>query len=545
LPIWIDEVLSGKKRVLETRDPNHVGMYVCGVTVYDRCHIGHLRSMLSFDALVRYLEYQRYSVRYVRNFTDVDDKIIDRAREIEAGPAGDWRRAERYATFTEKDWALRDADDAEIRARAAGAGKPVALVVSEYFIEKFQEDFACFAMRVPDVEPKVSDHMPQIVEYIGRIIGRGFAYEAGGDVYFDVAAYDAATGAYGKLSRRDAAAMLEGARVSPTEHKRNGADFALWKAQKPGEPAWDSPWGPGRPGWHIECSVMSTQYLGNTFDIHGGGKDLIFPHHENEIAQAEAACGEPFCRNWLHNGFVTVDGVKMSKSLGNFLSLFDALGLALPEVWRLLVLSVHYQSPIDFSRTRVNEAGERVRGSVDVAAERVQYFYQTLERADEALAEKVPDPDAPLLQTHVTGKLKDRFCEAMDDNFNTAVALTLMGEAARAINELVSLKAKEVKKLGEASVLRTLHLLTVELRETAAVLGLFTEEPAAFLARFRAHELKKRGLEASWIEQKIAERGAAKAERDFARADALRLELDARGIELRDMPGRTAWDVRV
>jgi len=545
LPIWIDEVLSGRKIPLETRDPNRVGMYVCGVTVYDRCHIGHLRSMLSFDALVRYLEYQRYQVNYVRNFTDVDDKIIDRAREIEAGRDGDWRRAERYATFTEKDWALRDADDAEIRTRAASTDKPVALVVSEYFIEKFQEDFSCFAMRVPDVEPKVSDHMPQIVEYIGRIVERGFAYEAGGDVYFDVAAYDDATHAYGKLSRRDAAAMLEGARVSPTERKRNGADFALWKAKKPGEPAWNSPWGPGRPGWHIECSVMSTQYLGTTFDIHGGGKDLIFPHHENEIAQAEAECGEPFCRNWLHNGFVTVDGVKMSKSLGNFLSLHDALGLALPEVWRFLVLSVHYQSPIDFSRTRVTEAGERVRGSVDVAAERVQYFYQTLERADEALAGREPDPEAPLLHTHVAGRLEERFCEAMDDNFNTAVAITLMGEAARAINELVALKAKEVKKLGEASVLRTLHDLTSGLRGIASVLGLLTETPGAFLDRFRAHELGKRRLEAAWIEQKIAERGAAKAERDFSRADGIRLELDALGIELRDMPGRTAWDVRV
>ena len=545
MPIWIDEVLSGKKITLQTRDPNRVGMYVCGVTVYDRCHIGHLRSMLSFDALVRYLEYQRYRVDYVRNFTDVDDKIIDRAREIEAGPAGDWRRAERYATFTEKEWALRDADDAAILTRAGGAGKPVALVVSEYFIEKFQEDFSCFAMRTPDVEPKVSDHIPQIVAYIGRIVERGFAYEAGGDVYFDVAAYDDATHAYGKLSRRDAAAMLEGARVSPTERKRNGADFALWKTQKPGEPAWDSPWVPGRPGWHIECSVMSTQYLGTTFDIHGGGKDLIFPHHENEIAQAEAACGEPFCRNWLHNGFVTVDGVKMSKSLGNFLSLQDALALALPEVWRFLVLSVHYQSPIDFSRTRVAETGERVRGSVDVAAERVQYFYQTLERADEAIAGRSPDADAPLLHTQIAGRLKERFCEAMDDNFNTAIALTLMGEAARAVNELVSLKAKEAKKLGEASVLRTLHALTAELREVSAVLGLFSEAPTAFLDRFRAHELDKRRLEAAWIERKIAERGAAKAERDFARADAIRLELDALGIELRDMPGRTAWDVRV
>ncbi len=545
MPIWIDEVLSGKKTTLETRDPNRVGMYVCGVTVYDRCHIGHLRSMLSFDALVRYLEYQRYQVRYVRNFTDVDDKIIDRAREIEAGPEGQWRRADRYATFGPKDWALRDADDAEIRARAASTEKPLALVVSEYFIEKFQEDFSCFGMRVPDVEPKVSDHMPQIVAYIERIISRGYAYEAGGDVYFDVTAYDASTHAYGKLSRRDAAAMIEGARVSPSELKRCGADFALWKAQKPGEPAWPSPWGPGRPGWHIECSVMSTQYLGVAFDIHGGGKDLIFPHHENEIAQAEAAGDAPFCRNWLHNGFVTVDGVKMSKSLGNFLSLFDALELALPEVWRFLVQSVHYQSPIDFSRTRVNEAGERVRGSVDVAAERVQYFYTTLSRAAEALAGRTINADAPLVNTQIAGRLKERFCEAMDDNFNTAIAITLCGEAARAINELVSLKSKEIKKLGEDSVYHTLHTLTAELIEVAGVLGLFSENPETFLTRFRLHELKKRGLEAGWIEQKIIERGAAKAERDFARADAIRLELDALGIELRDSPGKTLWDVRV
>ena len=545
MPIWIDEVLSGKKKTLQTRDPNQVGMYVCGVTVYDRCHIGHLRSMLSFDALVRYLEYQRYQVRYVRNFTDVDDKIIDRAREIEAGRDGDWRRAERYATFGPQDWALRDADDDAIRARADGSEKPLALVVSEYFIEKFQEDFSCFGMRVPDVEPKVSDHMPQIVDYISNIIARGYAYEAGGDVYFDVAAYDAATHAYGRLSRRDAAAMIEGARVSPSENKRNGADFALWKAQKPGEPAWPSPWGPGRPGWHIECSVMSTQYLGTTFDIHGGGKDLIFPHHENEIAQAEAACDAPFCSNWLHNGFVTVDGVKMSKSLGNFLSLHDALGLALPEVWRFLVQSVHYQSPIDFSRTRVNEAGERVRGSVDVAAERVQYFYQTLSRAAEALSGRTINPDAPLLNTQIAGRVKERFCEAMDDNFNTAIAIGLCGEAARAINELVSLKSKEVKKLGEESVARTLQVLTTELREVAGVLGLFSEDPETFLDRFRRHELKKRNLDAAWIEQRIQERGAAKAERDFARSDAIRLELDGLGIELRDSPGRTDWDVRI
>ncbi len=545
MPIRIDDVLSGKLKNLDTREPNHVRMYVCGVTVYDRCHIGHLRSMLSFDAIVRYLEYQRYKVTYVRNFTDVDDKIIERAREIAQGPDGDWRSSPRYATFTPAEWELRLSDDEAIRVRAQNDPRHPALVVSDYFIEQFNHDFNDFGMRKPDIEPKVSDHMPQIIAFIQRIIDRGFAYVADGDVYFDVPAYDAATHAYGKLSRRDAAEMLEGARVAPTDNKRNAADFALWKAQKPGEPAWDSPWGPGRPGWHIECSVMSTHYLGFNFDIHGGGKDLVFPHHENEIAQAEAACDQPFCSNWMHNGFVTVDGVKMSKSLGNFLSMHDARKAALPEVWRFLVLSVHYQSPIDFSRTRTNEAGERVRGSIDIAAERVQYFYQTLLRADEFLAGREFDPEAPLLQTHVAGRIRERFCEAMDDNFNTAVAVSLFGEAARAINELVSLKAKEIKRLGEDSVLRTVHDLAFGLRETAGVLGLFSEDPVSFLDRFRRHELAKKNIEPAWIEEKIRERSLAKAEKDYARADAVRQELAALGIELRDTPGKTDWDVRI
>lgn len=545
MPIRIDDVLSGKIKNLTTREPNHVRMYVCGVTVYDRCHIGHLRSMLSFDAIVRYLEYQRYKVTYVRNFTDVDDKIIERAREILEGPNGEWRTSPRYASYTPEDWFLRLADDEAIRLRLSNDTRHAALVVSEYFIEQFNNDFKDFGMRKPDVEPKVSNHMPQIIDFIQRILDRGFAYVADGDVYFDVPAYDAATHAYGKLSRRDASEMLEGARVAPTDNKRNAVDFALWKAQKPGEPAWDSPWGPGRPGWHIECSVMSTHYLGFSFDIHGGGKDLIFPHHENEIAQAEAACNQPFCNNWLHNGFVTVDGVKMSKSLGNFLSMHDALVAALPEVWRFLVLSVHYQSPIDFSRTRTNEMGERIRGSIDIAAERVQYFYQTLLRADEFLTGRSFDSEAPLLQTHVVGKIRMRFCEAMDDNFNTALAISLFGEVARAINELVSLKPKEIKRLGEDSVVRTVHELVLELRETAGVLGLFTENPALFLDRFRCHELTKRKIDLTWIQEKINERSRAKSEKDYARADAVRQELLDRGIELRDTPGKTDWDVRI
>ncbi|MBU1219019.1 cysteine--tRNA ligase [Myxococcota bacterium] len=544
MPVIINDVLSGKKVEFLPRDPGKAGIYVCGVTVYDRCHIGHLRSSLSFDAIVRHLEYRGYKVTYVRNFTDIDDKILGRSAEIEEGPTGSWRKSERYNTFTDSDWVLRDSDDENIRKINAQSGRPLALDVSDYFITQFHNDYSPFDMREPDEEPRVSENMNDIIDLIEKIIDNGFGYESGGDVYFDVEAYHSKTGNYGVLSRRDYSQLREGARVTPGDLKRNGVDFALWKAAKTGEVSWDSPWGKGRPGWHIECSAMSCHFLGQTFDIHGGGKDLIFPHHENEIAQSEAGYGHKFSKYWLHNGFVTVDGVKMSKSLGNFLSLDDANRLAMPEVWRYLILSVHYSSPIDFSMTKTNENGDVLRGSVDVAAERVHYFYQTIERANEILKDVEIIPDVPLVKPDIAGKLVSKFNEAMDDDFNTAIAISYLGETAKSINELVSLRPKEVRKIGEESYYLTLSILLNELTTCSKVLGLFTQDPSEFLNKMRHFELNKRGMTVAEIEEVMTKRKAAKDERNFELADSLRDSLLEKGIFFKDMPGYITWDVR-
>jgi cysteinyl-tRNA synthetase len=316
MTIQIDNVLTGKKGPFEPVEPDQVRIYVCGVTVYGRCHVGHLRCYLSFDAILRYFRYRGFEVRYVRNFTDIDDKIIARAREIEQGPDGEWRSGDAYTAYDSCQWDERLAEDQRILERAKGSDRHLAEVVSDHFIDVFRkEDFGPFDLLEPESEPRVSEHIPAVIALIEKIVERGFAYEVEGDVYFDVPAYHEATGAYGKLSGRDYTQLVEGARVAPSERKRSAPDFALWKRSGEGEPSWPSPWGDGRPGWHIECSAMSAAKLGQPFDIHGGGKDLIFPHHENEIAQSEAATGKPFCNVWMHNGFVTVDGVKMSKSL--------------------------------------------------------------------------------------------------------------------------------------------------------------------------------------------------------------------------------------
>ena len=375
MTVQIQNVLTRRKEEFAPLEAGKVKIYVCGVTVYGRCHVGHLRCYLSFDAVLRYLAYRGYEVRYVRNFTDIDDKIINRAQEIAAGADGAWRREAAYSGYTEEQWADRFAEDAQIRARAAGQSRHLAEIVADHFIDVFRnEDFAPFDLFPAAVEPRVSERIPAVLALIQKIIERGYAYHVDGDVYFDVPAYHAATGKYGALSGRDFTQMQEGARVAPTEKKRCGVDFALWKKAAAGEPSWPSPWGDGRPGWHIECAAMGAEELGQPFDIHGGGQDLIFPHHENEIAQSEAATGVQFSRFWMHNGFVTVDGVKMSKSLGNFITIEAALRLAPPEVWRLLVLGTHYAHPIDFSRTREDAAAascETVRGTIDIAFDRL------------------------------------------------------------------------------------------------------------------------------------------------------------------------------
>src|SRR3989441_2611922 len=327
--LTIYNTLSGKKEPFQSLQPKTVWMYVCGVTVYDYCHIGHARSALVFDMIRRYFEYSGYTVEFVKNFTDVDDKIIKRANE---------------------------------------QGVSCEEITFKY-IQAYYEDMGKLGIRQASIEPKATDHMTDIIHLTERLVKKGLAYQVDGDVYFEVAKYSG----YGRLSKRRLDDMQAGARVEVDERKRHPMDFALWKASKPGEPSWESPWGKGRPGWHIECSVMSTKYLGQPFDIHGGGTDLIFPHHENEIAQSEGAKGCAFARYWLHNGMVTIDQEKMSKSLGNFMTVQEAAGRVGGEAVRLFVLGTHYRSPLDFSPDRLDES-----------ARALTRVYETLARADEA-----------------------------------------------------------------------------------------------------------------------------------------------------------------
>jgi cysteinyl-tRNA synthetase len=549
MAIRIHNVLSRSKEIFTPINEGEIHMYVCGVTVYGRSHVGHLRCYLSFDAIIRYMRYRGYDVKYVRNFTDIDDKIIMRAREIEAGPNGEWRGGEAYANYDENQWKERFEEDDKILKKAASQeGKHLAQVVSSHFIDVFtNEDFGPFNLFPPMEEPKVSDHIPEVVSLIEKIIEQGFAYEVGGEVYFDVPAYHDTTGAYGKLSGRDYTQLMEGARVKPTDKKRSGQDFALWKGATPGEPVWDSPWGPGRPGWHIECSAMSVDKLGQPFDIHGGGKDLIFPHHENEIAQSEAAMGKPFCNIWMHNGFVTVDGVKMSKSLGNFITIKDALELAPPEVWRLLMLGTHYANPIDLSRTREvsGDKTETVRGTIDIAYDRLEYFYETLKRAEDLLSGTEIPADVVSVKALKKLDVLKSFAEVMDDDFNTAKALADIGEGMRLVNELADMKAKKIKKLdgGRPAWLYTIKEIASELGEALVVLGLcsFTTDQA--LGQMRDFSVQKLGLDTTVIEAKIVEREEARKAKDWVRSDGVRDELKEMGVELRDSPTGTDWKV--
>ena len=391
MPLRVYNTLTGKKEEFQPLIPGKVGMYVCGVTVYDYCHIGHARANVVFDIVFRYLRFLGFDVNYVRNYTDVDDKIINRANE-------------------------RGIDSREL---------------AEEFIRAFDEDMERLGMALPTHQPKATEHIPQIITLIERLIERGIAYEAAGDVYYAVEKFPD----YLKLSKRNLDEMQAGARISPGEQKRNPMDFAIWKGAKPGEPAWESPWGAGRPGWHIECSAMSMELLGESFDIHGGGKDLVFPHHENEIAQSEGATCKPFVRYWLHNGFVNINQEKMSKSLGNFFTIRDILKRYDPEVVRFFLLTAHYRSPIDFSDQNLEDARSGLTR-----------FYEGLLAAAETLA-KHPAPERPACPVISDAErevydrletLEDRFAEAMDDDFNTALAIAHLFEGVRAMNRLVA-----------------------------------------------------------------------------------------------------------
>jgi cysteinyl-tRNA synthetase len=452
----IYDTLSREKREFVPVHPGKVGMYVCGMTVQDRPHVGHIRASLSGELMRRYLEHVGYDVTYVYNFTDVDDKIIERANKegVEYGSVSE-RNIEAYLRFADLHNILR---------------------ATHY--------------------PRATQHIPEIFELIRTLIEKGHAYAAGGDVYFDVRSKSD----YGKLSGRRVDDMREGYRIEPGEQKRDPLDFALWKGAKPGEPAWDSPWGPGRPGWHIECSAMSLKYLGSPFDLHGGGQDLIFPHHENEIAQSEAATGRPFANFWTENGMVNLGGEKMSKSTGKLFFIEDIAASVDPEVVRYYLLSTHYRSPIEFTLERLSEAG--------VAYQRLR---SPLERADAWDAPDGPDPGGELgEQLEAAGRL---FHEAMDDDFNSAKAIGHLFDLSRQVNRALD------DGLGSAARVAARRLLNL-----GAVLGLFWKAPAG----------------EAWspeVLHLVEAREAARKARNWAEADRLRGELLGLGVVVEDSPG--------
>ncbi|RLB06683.1 MAG: cysteine--tRNA ligase [Deltaproteobacteria bacterium] len=465
-----------------------VGMYVCGVTVYDLCHIGHARSAVVFDVIYRYLKYKGYEVTYVRNFTDVDDKIINRALQ--------------EGTSTDE--------------------------IAEKYIQEFYTDMGALGLQEPTFEPRATEHIPEMIEMIKRLLEKGHAYLVGGDVYYSVESFPE----YGKLSKRSLDEMKAGARVEVDERKRNPLDFALWKAAKPEEPSWESPWGRGRPGWHIECSAMSQKYLGETLDIHGGGKDLIFPHHENEIAQSEGATEKPFVRYWLHNGFVNIDREKMSKSLGNILTVKEILKDYHPEVVRLFLISRHYRSPIDFSRQEM-----------EVVRRNLERFYQTLAEINKILDEGVEKIDArgglspeEMAIYRRVEEFSHRFEEAMDDDFNTARALAPFFELSRDLNRLLqnpSAHTPFLLRRGRDAFL-----------EAGKILGIFQEDPHVFLEGEKRRRAKDIPLTQKEIENLIKERDKARQQKDWARADEIRERLASHGIVLEDTPKGTTWRVR-
>lgn len=476
--------LGRKKEEFVPVHPGKANMYVCGITAYDLCHIGHARSALVFDVLVRQLRHTGLEVRFVRNFTDVDDKIINRANK----EGRDWRE------------------------------------VAQTYITAFHEDMDRLGVLRADEEPRATDFIPQIQAICSTLIDSGKAYSTpSGDVYFRVRAYEP----YGKLSGRSLDDLLSGARVAPGEEKEDPLDFALWKAAKPGEPFWESPWGKGRPGWHIECSAMSQPYL--PLDIHGGGQDLIFPHHENEIAQSEAACACSLARYWVHNGFVQVNAEKMSKSLGNFKTIRDILENYLPETLRFFLLGKHYRSPIDFTADSMDEA--------EKAQHRV---YTALHEAGKALArdkwKKTPLPQEMAEEWAALPKAIDA---ALEDDINTAQALGQVFAQVRLVNRLLEDKALRAAEAGRD----LLQEFLARAQEWDKRLGLFGQAPQAFLADLRSQRATRGKIDVPRVEELMLARQEARASKDFARSDSLRQEILDLGVSVRDTPEGQVWDL--
>ncbi|MAL48535.1 MAG: cysteine--tRNA ligase [Methylophaga sp.] len=454
----LHNTLSKQKEVFKPIEPGKVKMYVCGMTVYDLCHVGHARVMVVFDVVTRYLRASGYDVTYIRNITDIDDKIIKRAAE----------NGETIQTLTDR------------------------------YINEMHADADALGVLRPDLEPRATEAMQPMLNMIQTLIDKGLAYAAdNGDVYYDVSEF----ADYGKLSGRQIDDLRAGERIAVNEAKTDPLDFVLWKAAKPEEPAWDSPWGPGRPGWHIECSAMSAECLGHHFDIHGGGQDLQFPHHENEIAQSEGAHGCQSVNYWMHNGFVRIDDEKMSKSLGNFFTVREVLAKYPAEAVRYFILMSHYRSPLNYAEDQLEQAKTALTR-----------FYHSLR-----------DVTAETVNWQGDLEFAPRFREAMDDDFNTALALSVLADVRQALNI-----AREENDEKKSAYLAGLLLAFGD------VLGLFQQSAEAFLTGGQQDETGK-------IEQLIADRNAARAAKDWGRADQVRDELTAMGIVLEDSAGKTSW----
>ena len=455
----IFNTLTGEKQEFKPIEPGKVRMYVCGMTVYDYCHVGHARVMVVFDMVARYMRSICLEVNYVRNITDIDDKIIKRANE----------------------------NDEDIS------------VLTERFIEAMNEDAAALGVKLPDSEPKATEHMPQIISMIETLIENKYAYAAdNGDVFYDVSAFDG----YGKLSGKVIDDLRAGERVQVQEAKDDPLDFVLWKSSKPNEPSWDSPWGPGRPGWHIECSAMSTHCLGDHFDIHGGGQDLQFPHHENEIAQSEGATGKTFVNLWMHNGFVRIDDEKMSKSLNNFFTVREALKQYKPEEIRFFILASHYRSPLNYSLSNLEEARAALKG-----------LYTSLRGIS--------------INDEIDATYLARFNEVMDDDFNTPKSVALLHELAREANR------------NKDSDLPRAQVLASTLKSLSGTLGLLQESPDDFLKRGAGGSTS--GLTDDEIQLLITQREQARNDKDFTESDRIRDLLSNEGIALEDSSDGTIW----
>ena len=478
--------MTGKKEEFKTLEEGKVKMYACGITVYDLSHIGHARQAIVYAMIADYLRYRGYDVKYVRNYTDVDDKIINRANLL---------------------------------------GKN-AIDFSREQIEETEKDMAALHINDADIKTKASEYIDKIIEFVEKLIEKGIAYSTEkGDVYYSVRKFKD----YGKLSNRKIDELLNGVRKDVEEGKKDPLDFALWKSAKPGEIYWESPWGKGRPGWHIECSVMALNTLGETIDIHGGGKDLVFPHHENEIAQTEALTEKEFAKYWSHCGLIKINGEKMSKSLGNSLTIRDALKKYNYEVIKYVMFLKHYTSDIDL-----------LDNDYTLAERHLYYFYNTISNIEKLLLENKVENVDNFLPDDISESIKTNFVEAMDDDFNTTVALSELYSIFKYLNNAI----KKMNKGNKEQTLNTIKRVITNLKEVYSILGLFEQVPAEFITELKNKYIKELDISENEIIELVNKRLDAKKNKDFEIADNIRNELNDKGIILNDTKEGTTWDLK-